>query len=538
VGTAGDVQEFDTTGSYVETVSTTASGVYSLATASTGAVYAGTFDGNAYKWDSSGTEQWSNSYSQQVEGISVDAEAGAVYIGVATGSVYRVADSDGSQAWSASDFTDVATLALSPDGSTVFAGGSGTDTAVAYDAADGSQTWAYAGDNNVNDVELSPGGGLLYLGENNGALVALDSSSGAEQWDNIVSSSGIDAVASGGKFDFGPSTSISGTVTDPADTNLRGVSLTLTDASGTTVATTETNTNGDYSIPIGAGDYTLTADAPGYQPTTRSVSIDDSSETVDLTLREGFPRQVTLNDTADKFDDPRLVVFEYTAADIRQLEGGPYSQPDVWTVTDTYQFEDDQAEPNLVAGTQYAFRVVETGTGTTGGTAVVEEWPYYAQDDGRAVTIDVPGVAGNDTVSTRQTDAGTQVTYDGPPVQEFSYELPRGYNETLSFDEPREYYSTTVGANATNGTQSNGGELDYSGTYANGTKFNGSSIYDSAALSFGPTGGTGGGGGGASTAVAWGLIATAGLAAYARYGNGELGRALAQVPKLVRRVLP
>jgi hypothetical protein len=348
----------------------------------------------------------------------------------------------------------------------------------------------------------------------------------------------IDSIRTDTKV-TGPSTSVTGTVTDASSTNLRGVSLTLKDASGTTVATTETNTNGDYAIPIGAGDYTLTADAPGYQPTTRSVSIDGSSRTVDLTLREGFPKQIRLNDTADKFDDPRLVVFEYTAADIRQLEGGPYSQPAVWTVTDTYQFEDNQAEPNLVAGTQYAFRVVETGTGTTGGTAVVEEYPYYAQDDGRAVTIDVPGVEGNDTVTTRQTDAGTQVTYDGPAVEEFSYELPSGYNETLSFDEPRDYYSTTVGENATNGTQSDGGQLEYSGTYANGTEFNGSSIYDSSALTFGPVGGSGGGGGGgASTTVALGLIATAALAGYARYGNGEVGRALAQVSTLLGRVLP
>lgn len=48
------------------------------------------------------------------------------------------------------------------------------------------------------------------------------------------------------------------------------------------------------------------------------------------------------------------------------------------------------------------------------------------------------------------------------------------------------------------------GDVDYSGTYANGTEFNGSSIYDSTALSFGPTGGIGGGGGGTLTVVAWG----------------------------------
>ncbi|WP_135304124.1 hypothetical protein [Haloarcula amylovorans] len=118
--------------------------------------------------------------------------------------------------------------------------------------------------------------------------------------------------------------------------------------------------------------------------------------------------------------------------------------------------------------------------------------------------------------------SGTTVTVESPePVEEFDYQIvdENGtvlYNGTNEFDEPVTFYQGQLSDNATsNASEIDDPTMEYSGTFENGTSFNGTtelSFSDSGGI-FGPTGSTGGGG----ASSTGGLVLLAGGAAVAAY---------------------
>ena len=75
-------------------------------------------------------------------------------------------------------------LALSPDGSTVYAGSNGDDSLYAFDAANGNKEWSFPLGSTVSGTPLkvSPDGSTVYCGSLDSGLFAVDAASGQEKW--------------------------------------------------------------------------------------------------------------------------------------------------------------------------------------------------------------------------------------------------------------------------------------------------------------------------------------------------------------------
>jgi outer membrane protein assembly factor BamB len=159
---------------------------------------------------SGGTGQWMNSFDVDddayADAIAVSPDGSTVYVTGTSNSQFLTVAYDactGAVLWSASyevggDDDAATALAVSPDGSTVFVTG-GDDTAngggystVAYDAATGAQLWVASYDATNTDeptsVAVSPDGSTVFVtgvsGESltESATVAYNASTGAQLW--------------------------------------------------------------------------------------------------------------------------------------------------------------------------------------------------------------------------------------------------------------------------------------------------------------------------------------------------------------------
>jgi len=76
---------------------------------------------------------------------------------------------------------------------------------------------------------------------------------------------------------------VSGSVNNPSGDSISGVTVRAID-NGSTVTSATTDSNGDYSLSLGDGTYTLEAGGPWYTNQTKQITVSGSDKTVDFTL--------------------------------------------------------------------------------------------------------------------------------------------------------------------------------------------------------------------------------------------------------------
>jgi protocatechuate 3,4-dioxygenase beta subunit len=89
-----------------------------------------------------------------------------------------------------------------------------------------------------------------------------------------------------------PSTgTVEGTVTDDSGSSIAGATVEfVTSDTGTTAASVTTGSAGGYSVEIATGTYDVTADADGYNPQSKSVTVETGTQSVGFSLT---PEQTT-----------------------------------------------------------------------------------------------------------------------------------------------------------------------------------------------------------------------------------------------------
>ena len=457
------------TGQEVWTYST-GSNVYSEPTVAGGNVYVGSDDSNLYALDAkSGSEVWTFSTGGNVKSAPTVAD-GTVYVGSYDKNVYAVDAETGDQRWSYS-------VGASPEGitfagDTVYVGDLG-NTLHAVDAEDGAQKWTYA-TGNVILSHPTVVGGVAYVGSYDNSMYALET--------------GHSASSSGSRVELG--------------------------------------TLGMIHSP----------DSPDSPETTQTAGREFAWELDDETERELYSdNPELLLERPDGSTD--IAEFNHNDRAFHRVENG--TNYDLRVMSDTpavYDFKDYTVQEIM----NYGILRIPSFNETTNGTATPV--PAASVGDLKAQIRKLEGQVDGISVSVGSPEPIEQINYtirddDGEPV----------YNGSEEFDEPTEHYQVVVGDNATaNDSEAAGDDtitvsgnetdpltdrvdepsLEYSGQYANGTLFEGSTDFDgilgndSGSIGFGPTGGSGGGGGG-SPIVGVALVGGVGYAAYRVTGNGK-----------------
>lgn len=173
----------------------------------TGEVVFSTFGDTMYAISTSrNSVLWSYSgHSGDVYSIAVSPDGETVYTAGA-GEVHALSATDGSVQWTNTDVDGssgagaVHGMAVSPDGETVYAS---HDAVHAISTSDGTQQWSYGPSGTVEDVSVAPDGETIYAGAD--SVVAI-SSDGTEQWvySDISSVNGV-AASPDGSTVFGAS---------------------------------------------------------------------------------------------------------------------------------------------------------------------------------------------------------------------------------------------------------------------------------------------------------------------------------------------
>ncbi|QIO23100.1 carboxypeptidase-like regulatory domain-containing protein [Haloarcula sp. JP-L23] len=334
---------------------------------------------------------------------------------------------------------------------------------------------------------------------------------------------------------------VSGTVTDPSGSTTSAANIEVMDSNGS-VAKTGVESGGTYSVIVPNGNYTVKATSSEYDSKSQTFDNLTSDKTVDF--RFGFKMQFTLDDrtnaTLFSGEDPRLIVerpdgrltttsFNHNEiAYVWMADSKSYNltvvsdYPALW---DFYGFiaVSDIREAPLVMDSELWDETSSLGTPTDGETTPTlderldvrfQELESSISGDGTAVTVSSPEPVERVEYVVRD-ENGTAV-----------------YNGTREFDEPTRYWQGQLSDNVTNNASDlENPTLDYSGTFANGTAFNGTSEL-TFSDSFGGIGGptvTGGGGGTASTIAGVGLLACGAVLAYRRFGSGNIGQTVSNL---------
>jgi outer membrane protein assembly factor BamB len=146
------------------------------------------FDKLSARRQVSGEEIWSLNIANGIESSGVLANK-KIYFAALDGLVYSVDPEDGKVAWTFNTKMENLSQPLVAEGKVFVL--SGANTLFALDAETGKQKWLY---NRQDSSSLSIRGGskpvlhkgVLYTGFSDGALVALDSSSGSLKWEKIL----------------------------------------------------------------------------------------------------------------------------------------------------------------------------------------------------------------------------------------------------------------------------------------------------------------------------------------------------------------
>lgn len=165
------------------------------AIAADGAIYYGTNDGMVYALNTTdGSVRWSRNIGSPPVGSPAIAPNGTIYIGN-NGSFFALSPADGSNAWGPIMLGNVqSSPAIAPDG-TLYVSGSASDLK-AFNS-DGTLKWD-AGTiiSTKSSPALSPDGATVYIGSDNGALYAVDTSNGNINWTTPFGSPGNAVVSS------------------------------------------------------------------------------------------------------------------------------------------------------------------------------------------------------------------------------------------------------------------------------------------------------------------------------------------------------
>lgn len=315
------------------------------------------------------------------------------------------------------------------------------------------------------------------------------------------------------------------------DTNsgVENATLTVSNSSDATVANLSTNATGYYSTTLENGSYDIGVAADTYDTTTTTnVTIDGAPRQQNISLRPSrwFEMEIAV-DAGSSFGEPVTITVVRPDGSVANTE---LNHNDVAFVD---QFVENRA---------YDIQVVS------------ESGSLYQYNGYRAVkSVDKltlrPGSdtgALNDSLDVRfqslqdELDGINVAMSSEDPIKEFDYTVrdqngTAVYNGSEQFEEPRSYYETTVPGNVTdNASQIEDATLDYSGSYENGTTFNGTTDFDtSAGDAIGPVGSSSSSSGSPVTGIA--IVGAGAALAYWRFGNGQLSSAASSAASAVSR---
>lgn len=344
--------------------------------------------------------------------------------------------------------------------------------------------------------------------------------------------------------------------------------------SGATVETSggtsdTTNATGFYSLPIIDGNYKVTADHPDFTAFQDDISVVGSTRYNYTLCQSGcassgskvgsYAQTFILEDYTGEFygNDPHLIAYRFVGDDISDAEpivsDGDHTED--WEYVDILGFNHaNESFHTLLNDTYYNFLVIQGEKVDLAQTdGVYETGPYLAHKDNDPRTLQI-GRPTNETNSSdpcqifTSDDNGLEVICSGEnPIRNFDFNISRPdgsiYNGSISFDGPKDYYEgelpQEILTNYTNSTSAaEEVVIDYSGTYGNGSSFNGTGTLwgstggGSQSFSFGPVGSGGGGDGGDASQIGGFLLLAGGAAvAYRRWGNGGLERSAASAVK-------
>ncbi|WP_424001210.1 carboxypeptidase regulatory-like domain-containing protein [Haloarcula salina] len=297
-------------------------------------------------------------------------------------------------------------------------------------------------------------------------------------------------------------------------------------STGTGVSTT-TDSSGQYSLDLADGNYTITADSDEYGKLSKDITV-AGSDVSGVDFSYGYEMAFTLDDrtnaTIFEGEDPRLIVerpdgsltttsFNHNQrafvgmVDMRYYNLTVTSDyPAVWEAKGFLAVEAIPEGP-LVMDPSLGWDTNTLATPTEGATPTLDE-----RLDVRFAELE--SELGGD---------GTAVTVQSPePMERVEYTIRDDngtalYNGSREFEEPTRFYQGQLSDNVTNNaSQADDPTLEYSGEYANGSAFNGttdlSASFGTGGAFGGPTGTSGGSG--ASTG---GVVLLAGGAAIAAY---------------------
>ncbi|GGN92210.1 LamG-like jellyroll fold domain-containing protein [Haloarcula pellucida] len=317
---------------------------------------------------------------------------------------------------------------------------------------------------------------------------------------------------------------VSGTVRDLSGNKLSGATVASNGRS------TTTNQNGVYELSVPNGERKITTSNSGVSE-SKTVSVSgDVISGVDIRL--GYEMAFVLDDRTNASifagEDPRLIV----------------ERPD-GTLTTTSFNHNDRAFVGMVDGRTYNLTVTSDYPAvwdTYGFIAVesIREGPLVMESDlwdetsslgtPAAPTAATPSSSSTPTLDERldvrfaelEEDDGTSVTVRSPePVTRVNYTIrdENGtalFNQTREFDEATQYYQALLNDSVTsNASDVDDPTMTYSGEYANGSTFNGTTDLSASFGTGGIGGPTGSGGGGGGSAG--GVVLLAGGAAVAAY---------------------
>ena len=487
--------------------------VNSAPTVVDGTVYIGSTDENLHALDAStGSEEWTYSTGGWVDS-SPTVASGTVYVGSNGGSVHAVDAETGTAEWTFSAGGGVSSSPTVASG-TVYVGDNG-NTLHALDASTGEQVWSYSTSGNV---ESSPtvASGTVYVGSAGGSFHAVDAGSGTKKW----------SYAAGTVYSS--PTIVEGTVyVGSNDNNLYALETDHTaSSSGSRVELGTLGMTTFQPEKAGSSQSTQSSQPPGRE---FAWELDDETE---RGLYSDDPE--LLLERPDGSTD--IAEFNHNDRAFHRVENGTTYDLRVMSDTAVYDFKSYTVQEIL----NYGILRIPSFNESTNGTATPV--PTASVGDLKAQIRKLQGQVDGISVSVGSPEPIERINYtirddDGEPV----------YNGSEEFDEPTEHYQVVVGDNATaNDSEAAGDDtitvsgnetdpltdrvdepsLEYSGQYANGTLFEGSTDFDgilgndSGSIGFGPTGGSGGGGGG-SPIVGVALVGGVGYAAYRVTGNGK-----------------
>ncbi|WP_254841124.1 PQQ-binding-like beta-propeller repeat protein [Natronomonas marina] len=463
------------------------------------------------------------SHPNSVYGVGAGPDGEWFYSAPNEGIVTKLGATNCSSDWTYDAGQDVNDVAIDSDGDRAYVATYGYQTGdlVALDDSDGSKQWSYTGQgNDVEKVSTSPSGDTIYSASRDGTIASVDTG-GSENWKTSKAGS-LTAVSGGG--DISAKFKLSGQVNDSSSNAIEDASVDVVDASsGDTKASTTTDSTGYYEVSVLSGTYDVTA-SKSSDSKTETVTV-SSATTLDFCLgcggSSGYTQEFHLNDYADTFDDATLSVSEEVNDDDQSGYIAPKDTEDWNTVAETsFNHNDNAFVDSLEDGALYRLKVTDADSEYTevGWEADPDRGPYN-------ITV---GEAGSSPTPTENgtNDSGGElevvecgpnneklcIKYRGDEVDRINANVTDGdgnpvYKINRSFDRNKSYIRWVVNKTLGNNSTDPGDyEIDFNGTYGNGSWWNGSAgagddvqVYPNGSTDTdagGLFGGGGGGGGG------------------------------------------